>query len=301
MKRSTPIRNLLLVLLAALVLGLSSTSAGIEFWKSACQVSGFSGWQENTALLEIHLIDVGKADSILIRSRGHAALLDAGKVSEGTETADYLARHGIGELDALIMSHPDKDHIGGMPLVLREMPVRSFVQGPLPEEQEPNTQEFKDMERLLSEKQVPRRVLSPGESVLLGDAVLTAIGPVEGFADANNSSLVLRVTCGDFTALFCGDMEEKAERALILSGQDLRADLLKVGHHGSATSTSQEFLDQVLPQYAAISTGPDRNKLPRAEVLARLEEAGAEIYRTDTDGDVLFVYDGERVTVTTEK
>lgn len=96
-------------------------------------------------------------------------------------------------------------------------------------------------------------------------------------------------------------MEYEAEQGLILSGQNLKADWLKVGHHGSSTSSSLRFLWEVSPQYAAISVGPDRNDLPREDVLSRLEEAGAKIYRTDVDGDILFAYDGKELTVKTEK
>ena len=143
--------------------------------------------------------------------------------------------------------------------------------------------------------------MEPGDSFTMGQAVFTAIGPMGSFEDPNNSSLVLRMDCRDFSALFCGDMEYDAEQALILSGQDIDIDLLKVGHHGSSTSSSLRFLWETSPKYAAISTALDRNLLPRDEVLERLEDVGAEIYRTDTDGNIVFIYDGGRVRVRLDK
>ena len=153
----------------------------------------------------------------------------------------------------------------------------------------------------LKRKGIETMALEPGGSFTLGQAVFTALGPVGSFEDPNNSSLVLRMDCGGFSALFCGDMEYEAEQALILSGQDVDVDLLKVGHHGSDTSSSMRFLWEVSPEYAAVSTALDRNLLPKDEVLERLENAGAQIYRTDTDGNIVFIYDGNNVRVRLDK
>lgn len=293
-------RRILGIALAALLV-FSCTPSGGAMWKYLGTVSGFGDWREELPRLEIHLIDVGKADAILIKSRGQAALLDAGQAVSAGEIADYLYRHGVEKLDLLIMSHPDRDHIGGMPQILKELPVAQFLQGPLLPSLQPETQEYADLQAELEEHSVPRTVWRIGENVYLGDACFTAIGPVKQYDSTNNSSLVLRLTCGDFSALFCGDMEDKAEQDMVLSGASLKADLLKVGHHGSKTSSSLSFLQEVSPQYAAISVGTDRSNLPQEEVLARLEEVGAKLYRTDVDGDVVFIYDGAELTVKTEK
>lgn len=292
--------RLLGVILAALLV-FSCTPAGNAMWKYLGTASGFGDWGQEPPQLEIHLIDVGKADAILIKSQGQAALLDAGQAVSAGEVIDYLYRHDVERLDYLIMSHPDRDHIGGMPQILQELPVAELLQPPLSLALQPESQEFSDLLAGLEELSVPQTQWWMGESIYLGGACLTAIGPVTQYDSTNNASLVLRLTYGDFTALFCGDMEYEAEQGLILSGQNLKADWLKVGHHGSSTSSSLRFLWEVSPQYAAISVGPDRNDLPREDVLSRLEEAGAKIYRTDVDGDILFAYDGKNLTVKTEK
>lgn len=286
------------VLLLGVLAVFSCTPAGISFWKQACKAAGFGDWSGGQ-LLEIHVMDVGKADAILIKSKGEAALLDAGKCSAAVSLADYLSRFGVEKLDYLIMSHSDKDHMGGMPQLLRELPVGGFVEAAsgLPG----GSQEWEDLEYLLESREVMRLALEPGDCVTVGEAVLTALGPVQAYEEPNNASLVLKLTCGPFSALFCGDMEQEAEQDLLDSGQDLGAVLLKVGHHGSKTSSSTEFLQAVRPAYAVISTGPDRNRLPREEVLIRLEETGAKLYRTDTDGTVVFQYDGKSMTIDTEK
>lgn len=285
----------------AAILTFTLTAVGQSFWNRANRDAGFNDLTGESGLVEVHVIDVGKADAILLRSGGSAALLDAGKAPAGEVVADYLARYGVESLDYVIMSHPDKDHIGGMSQVLEEIPAKTFVQAPLPEEVIPDSDEYRAMEQAVDDNGLERAVLLPGETLTLGAARLTALGPLREYGDANNNSLVLQLTCGKFAALFCGDMEKEAERDLLSSGEDLSADLLKVGHHGSKTSTTEEFLAAVSPSAAAVSVGPDRNNLPREEVLERLEYAGVQIYRTDTDGDIVFAYDGNYLSINTEK
>ena len=144
------------------------------------------------------------------------------------------------------------------------------------------------------------RRTAAGEYFAYGGMRLEVLGPLEDYAEANDSSVVFRLQYGDFSMLFCGDIEEAAEQALLKSGAPLRADVLKVAHHGSNTSTSAALLEAVRPRYAAISSGEDRNLLPRNAVLKRLDAAGAEVFRTDTDGTVVFSAAQGEIAVTTE-
>lgn len=282
------------------VLIFSITPIGQDTFAQICYELGFNDRRERTGLLEIHIIDVGKADAILIRSEGHAALIDAGKPEAADTVTDYLLRHNVRALDYLIMSHPDSDHIGGMPGLLKEIDVGEFIRADAGYFSQEGSK-FPALLGILEHKGIETVAAEPGETFTLGRAVFTAVGPVGSFEDPNNSSLVLRMDCQGFSALFCGDMEYEAEQALILSGQDIDTDLLKVGHHGSDTSSSLRFLWEVSPKYAAISTALDRNLLPKDEVLERLEDIGAEIYRTDTDGSIVFIYDGTEVRVRLDK
>lgn len=283
--------RILLVFLALLAL-VSALPEGRRVWRRLFQQSGFSN--ETDAPLSIHVLDVGKADAILIRCEGHAALIDAGTYLNGETVVDYMARSNFPPLDYAIASHPDKDHIGGMGQVLLEAGAGLFLRSKYHEE------EYEGLEEVLEEKAIPQRILSPGDTLQLGGAVLEVLGPVKEYEETNDSSLVLRLSYQGFTALFCGDVEEGAEKDLIKSGANLKADLLKVPHHGSDTSSTKRFLKAVQPSYAVISVGPDNNDLPKEEALIRLEETGAEVYRTDTDGTVVFTYDGEEISVITE-
>lgn len=288
------------VFLALAILAVSVTPQGQQFFAQACYELGFNDRREDAGLLEVHVLDVGKADAILIRSQGHAALIDAGKYDAADTVADYLLRHNVRSLDYLIMSHPDSDHIGGMPGVLEEIGAERFIMADTgySSEESPG---FPALTGILGQEGTETIAMKPGDGFTMGQAVFTAVGPVGSFEDPNNSSLVLRMDCQGFSALFCGDMEYEAEQALILSGQDIDVDMLKVGHHGSSTSSSLRFLWETSPKYAAISVALDRNLLPRDEVLERLESIGAQIYRTDTDGSIVFIYDGEKVRVRLDK
>ena len=290
-------QKLVLYLLFGLVLAVSLTPKGKEFWGMACSVSSLNGREGQEQLLEIHVIDVGKADAILIRSQGHAALLDAGTVGDGDHVSDYLFRFGVEALDYAIVSHTDSDHIGGMSQVLWDREVQALIQGSAPGE--PETPEYENLKNALRRFSVEPRQVEAGESFSLGAARFTVVGPISYTGRPNDDSLVLRLECGAFSALFCGDAEKAAEEELVASGENLQADLLKVAHHGSATSSTQEFLERVRPGYGVISVGPDRNRLPSQQVLQRLEEMGTKVFSTDVEGDIVFLYNGEQLTVRT--
>lgn len=291
--------KLLLILAVAAALLWSVSGPGRTFWNQMFLRSGFGGSAPDPAGLEIHVIDVGKADAILVRCQGHAGLIDTGAGGDGEDVADYLLRHGVKELEFVLLSHNDSDHIGGLPTVLGELAVDTLYQGELSVE-EPSL-EGAAMDRALSGWKGERRTLARGDSFSLGEASFSVLGPCRAYESSNDSSLVLRLEFGEVSALFCGDIEATAELDLVKSGQELQADLLKVPHHGSATSCSQRFVKAVMPQLAAVSVGPDRNQLPRAEALEQLEAVGAQIYRTDTDGSIVFSSQGEDFAIETER
>ena len=291
--------KLLLTLAVAAVLLWSVSGPGRAFWNQMFLRSGFGGSDPDPAGLEIHVIDVGKADAILVRCQGHAGLIDTGAGGDGEDVADYLLRHGVKELEFVLLSHNDSDHIGGLPTVLGELAVDTLYQGELSVE-EPSL-EGAAMDRALSGWEGERRTLARGDSFSLGGASFSVLGPCRAYESSNDSSLVLRLEFGEVSALFCGDIEATAELDLVKSGQELQADLLKVPHHGSATSCSQRFVKAVMPQLAAVSVGPDRNQLPRAEALEQLEAVGAQIYRTDTDGSIVFSSQGEDFAIETDR
>lgn len=249
----------------------------------------------------MHVIDVGKADSILIECGGKYMLIDGGTTDAGSTVTAYLKRRGVKTLDLVVNTHPDADHIGGLSEVLNNYTVSRYLSPSLPKSLIPDSDEYADMQKALKENGITEEHPSAGDVIMLGDLKIEILGPVSVGSDTNNNSIVMKLTYGETTFLLEGDAEKEEETTLLESGENLFANVLKVGHHGSSGATTKKFLSEVLPQYAVISVGSDSNELPKLEVLERLTDIGAAIYRTDTNGTVIFLSDGKSITVNTEK
>lgn len=273
-----------------LLMFFSFTPAGKAFWDTLSAAAGLAHFTHDLApdALHIHVLSVGKADAILIESPDAALLVDTGTADEADTVLRYIEARGIGRLDAVWVSHPDSDHMGGLDAVLEQVPAEEVFFSPTVE-----------LPEMLAEA-VSVKTAEPGQSYVYGDLTLEVFGPLHVYDGENDNSTVFRLHYGGFSMLFCGDMETPAESDLLEAGVDLSADVLKIAHHGSASSTSDPFLDAVSPQYAVISTGYDRNLLPRSVILKRLSDAGVSFFRTDTEGTVIFSTDGSSICITTE-
>lgn len=278
---------------AAAVLVFGYTPPGKAMWAALMRAAGLAHLTASLPedALHVHVIDVGKADAILLESPDANVLVDCGTAEAAEDVLRYLAARGIDRLDAVWISHPDDDHCGGLPAVLQTVPADAVVESPVGES-------ISGMTAL--PQAVPLRRAAVGERYAYGAMTFEVLGPLQDYAESNNDSTVFRLQYDGFTMLFCGDMEARAEHDLLEDGAALRADVLKVAHHGSDTSTSAALLEAVQPRYAVISSGEDRSMLPRNAVLQRLHTAGAEIFRTDTDGAVVFSAADGKISVITE-
>lgn len=251
---------------------------------------------------EIHFIDVGQGDSILIRSDGADILIDAGENDQGDTVNAYLDQAGVEELDLVIGTHPHSDHIGGLDVVLSEHSAKQVVLPELPDSMVPTTRTFEDLLYALGAQELEITPAVPGDCYTFGNGTLEILGPVADYDDLNNYSVVCQFTYGDFSCLLTGDMETKAEKDLLASGADVSADVLKLGHHGSSTSTGMDFLEEVNPSACIIEVGEGNSyNHPHAEVIERVEEYGCTVYRTDLNGSILIETDGKNWTAATEK
>lgn len=253
--------------------------------------------------LEVHIQDMGQADSILVVGPERNLLIDAGENDQGEQVLRYLKQRGIKRLDYVIGSHPHSDHIGGLDTVIAEMEVGAVILPVIPEEVAPTTRTYLDLLEAVEDKGLKVTPAIPGKKFDLGDgALLTLLAPIGEYTDLNNFSVVSRLVYGDTSFLFTADASAGSEGDILHSKEHVKADVLDVGHHGSNTSTTEEFLDAVSPRIAVISCGTDNSYgHPHREVIERLEARGIQIWRTDRNGAIVIASNGERLSVSGEK
>jgi len=242
-----------------------------------------------TGVLEAHFIDVGQGDSILIKTAEKNILIDGG--DRGNTVVNYLRNQGVSSLDLVIGTHPHADHIGGLINVMDAIPVREIIDTGVAH----TTITFEDYLDVIDAKDI---IFTEGRAGMTrnlgGGAEMEIIHPTSpSSSHLNNASIVCRVTFGEVSFMFTGDAEQAAEKKILNRGYELNSDILKVGHHGSNTSTTSSFLSAVSPSTAIIKCGSGNTYgHPHEETLARLTNAGVDIYRTDTQGTIVITTDG---------
>ncbi len=294
--------SLVCSVIVSLALTFGST-LGMPSWDDvfhAAKLTDFS-YKSRDYDMSVHVIDVGKADSIYIRCKDKNILIDAGERDIYKTVNEYLRKNNVKELDLLVATHPHSDHIGGLPAIIDEFPIKRVIMPEIKEDMIPTSHSYENLLQALIRKNITAESPIPGTEFKIGDLSLTIIAPNSHYDNLNNYSVVIKAVYKNQSFLFTGDAEEGSERDILKKEFDLESTVLKVGHHGSKTSSSQAFLDKVNAKYAVISVGEDRNKLPKAQTVNRIKSMGTKLYRTDLDGTVIFLTDGEEIEVITEK
>lgn len=251
----------------------------------------------------VHYIDVGQGDCELIECDGKYMLIDAGENGHETEVLNYLNSLKITKLDYVVVSHHHSDHIGGMAEVLKEFEVTNVIMPRLKESQEPTNSTYKAFINALEASNTKVISAKPGATYELGGGKVEILGPVTvDVEDLNSTSVVMRFDYGSTSFLFTGDAETDEEKSVLENGANVDCDVLKVGHHGSTTSSGKKFLDAVSPSICVIPCGAGNDYgHPHKEIVDRLKKYTDETYRTDICGDIIITSDGANLSVEYEK
>lgn len=299
-KRSSPPRRAGIwsaVVLAVIAVAFAVRLFGGSDWFSADASSGPVG--EQGAVLTVRFLDVGQADSIAVQlPNGRTMVIDAGNNGDGALIADYLESLGIARIDYLIGTHPHEDHIGGLDVLIDSFSIGELYLPRLPEKLTPTTVTYLDVLTAVENKNMKIKTAKAGVTLFEEEPLglkAELLSPDAGreYSDLNNYSAMVLLTYGSKRFLFTGDAEASAEAVVLDNGFPVSADVLKVGHHGSSTSTSDAFLDAVSPRYAVISCGKD-NKFghPHEETLTKFEDRAIRVYRTDEAQTITALCDG---------
>nr|WP_294670496.1 MBL fold metallo-hydrolase [uncultured Ruminococcus sp.] len=263
-----------------------------------CDVS--DNTQVSYSGLTVSFIDIGQGDSILLQCKDESMLIDAGENDKGDTVVNYLESHNATNLKYAVGTHPHSDHIGGMDTVLKNIQTDTLICPKVTY----NSKTWKDVETEAKSQNTKIEYANAGESYTLGDATFTIISPKKNhiYSNCNNYSVVIKADYGENSFLFTGDAEKLVEDEILESNYNIKADVLKVGHHGSSTSSSEKFLNKVSPKYAVISCGVNNEYgHPHKETLEKLKERNIKTYRTDLEGTVVAQSDGKEIRFSTEK
>ncbi len=254
---------------------------------------------DDDALLKVHFIDVGQGDSILLESKGEFVLIDAGEKEYGDNVLKYIQKRKAKSLKYVIATHPHSDHIGGLTKVINGIDTENFITV----ETDQSTKTWLNVLKAVDANDVNYIDAEAGDTYSFGEASFTILAPLSGnYSGYNDYSVVTMVQCGDIRFLMTGDAEKESEKEMLGAGEDLHADVLKLGHHGSSTSSTAAFLKAVNPSFAIISCGKNNDYgHPHKETIKKLNLMDCTYLRTDAAGTIVASTDGKHLDFTTEK
>lgn len=299
------------ILIALAVVGVFLIIAGIlfiKYWKKGEQPSPAPSPSGDE--LQVHVLNVGQGDSILIIAPGgKCVLVDAGPPGGGRAVLDAMKRYGVNQLDLMVATHAHADHIGGADEVMRRTKVSTVLDSRVPN----TTKSYEDFLKEIEKSGAKYVAAAPGQKFDLGGgAQLTVLAPVQPFFtkdqlrsganEPNANSVVTRLDYGDFSMLLTGDAEAETEERLMAAGANIKTKILKVGHHGSRYASSEKFLRQGGFEAAIISDGADnRYGHPNQDALGRFRQLGTKLYRTDLQGEITIISRGSGYEIKPER
>ena len=297
---------LALVIVAGIAVTVSQHFGGpLPTWDEIYEEMGFTEPQTtHEDDLAVHFIDVGQGDCIFVQTpTGDSLLIDAGENGNEEKVISYLAQYGDDTLEYVVATHPHSDHIGALDGVLGAYTVQNILMPRLTESNTPTNSSYKNFLKAVKASKAKVIAAKAGYTFSLGKGTCTVLSPARQSDDLNNMSVVLRLDWGNTSFLFTGDAESAVEKELLNGdyAQYLDASVLKLGHHGSNTSSTMSFLNAVSPAYSVISCGAGNDYgHPHRETMEKLSKLDTTILRTDTMGSIRMYSDGETIHVETD-
>lgn len=273
---------------------------GLPDWNDVFVSAGLRAEMDEN--LSVCFLSVGTADAIYIHQDETDVLIDAGTRKSFTNIDTFLKRYDCKGFDAVFVTHPDYDHIGGMSQILDNYETENLYMYNYSADFLSDAFDYNTFENSIKENNINKVFVSSTENenkIIIGDLCFEVISPESEFSDINETSLVLKMTYGKNSFLFTGDIGEEAENEIITKYPNLKCDVLKVAHHGSKYSSTQNFLNVVSPKISVISSGDDNMYLPDFNTQARLAEI-SDVYITSRDGNVLVRSDGQIIEIQTK-
>lgn len=295
--------------------GSTSSSTSSSSQKAAASSSGaaaVSQVADNDKALHVTMLDVAQADATLIQYKGQNMLIDMGDMETRDSLVQQLKAHNVKTLDIVVITHPHGDHMGGMSALFKNFTIKQIYDNG----QAANTAMYRNYLKNIKAKNIAYKALKKGDTITLADDIhFDVLSPdtiftkdnTDGISESgltNNNSLVCKMTYGNFSIMFTGDAQKEAEAQILRSykGAELKSDIIKVGHHGSKTSSSPAFIKAVAPKAATISCGQgNKYKFPHEPTLNTLKANNVEVYRTDRNGSITIISDGTNYSIQTAR
>ena len=292
--------NRKIIALLGILLAIVIISGCADKTNTNTQYSNASINPSNGSLV-VHFIDIGQGDSELLQYGDKAMLIDSGEIGKGDDVEKELKKDGVTKLDYVVATHPHADHIGGMSVILKDFQVLHFISNG----ETQTTKVYQDMLQTINDKNISFRVVHTGDKIDFAQGLeVTALNPPNKRFTSdpiNQNSVVLKVVDNKVAFLFMGDAGIEAETSMLKNGDDVKADVLKVGHHGSRTASSEAFITAVKPSLSIVSVGTGNTYgLPDEDVIARLNSA-SQVLETEQSGTITVTTDGSKYSVNTEK
>ncbi len=274
--------------------GKADTGKNVTAKSSEKIVSNVSYKKSSNTKLEVHFIDVGQGDSMLVKYGDTSCMIDFGNNYKGTAVQNYLNKQNVKTIKYAIGTHPDADHIGGMDVILYKFNVKNVLMPDVTND----TATYRDVVDVCKNKSY--KIVHPalGTVYKLGKAKFTVICPVSShYSDTNSYSIGVRLVYGKTSFVMCGDAPIESEDEMLESGENLKADVLKLNHHGSYTANSAKFINAVNPKYAVVSCGLGNSYgHPYKSVMNRIKKKGIKLFRTDEQGSIVATSNGKKIT-----